>query len=169
MRDADIIALTIIIGAILIAILLILPIAIESVKLVINGLQNLPFGIPITYIILGTILVIGAVLLLKILAFLSNIINEVMFLKEKKRKSTFVVFVSISTPEIFTPDRNIKFILNKVKGDINLIALPAPKEELFGKPKDKILYKKRTRQFGNTRMIIFPISSLSECLKVKNK
>lgn len=86
MRDADIIALTIIIGAILIAILLILPIAIESIKLVINGLQNLPFGIPITYIILGTILVIGAVLLLKMLAFLSNIINEVMFLKEKKEK-----------------------------------------------------------------------------------
>jgi hypothetical protein len=159
MRDVDIIAVTIIIGTILIFILLISPIVIETVKQVVNAIQSRQFGTPITYIILGMILVVGSLITRRIVIFLNNIINEVIFFlkEERKGRSIFVIFVSISTPEIFKPSRDVNLLLNKVKSDIGIIALPAPEKELFGKPKDKILYKRIIHQFGNIRMIIFPI------------
>jgi len=160
MRDVDIIAVTIIIGTILIFILLISPIVIETVKQVVNTIQSsLQFGTPITYIILGMILAVGSLITRRIVIFLNNIINEVIFFlkEERKGRSIFVIFVSISTPEIFKPSRDVNLLLNKVKSDIGIIALPAPEKELFGKPKDKILYKRIIHQFGNIRMIIFPI------------
>jgi len=159
MRNVDIIAVTIIIATILIFTLLISPIVIEIVKQVVNTIQSLQFGTPITYIILGVILVVGSLITRRMLLVLNNIINEVIFFlkEERKGKSIYVIFVSISTPEIFKPSRDVNLLLNKVKSDIGIIALPAPEKELFGKPKDKILYKRIIHQFGNIRMIIFPI------------